>query len=81
MKEHIKGWVTLVVGFLMAMLGFLATLNIKYEWLTTESITAFGVVLAALLMLVINTYAIVKKAYVTKKDKKRLELMKRNGLK
>ncbi|WP_188453809.1 hypothetical protein [Virgibacillus oceani] len=57
MKNKIKDISILIVGFLSAGMGFLATLNIKFEWLTTESINAFGAFFVAAGMLVAGFYA------------------------
>lgn len=66
MKNKIKDLSILLVGFLPATMGFLATLNIKFEWLTTESIDAFGAFFVAAGMLVLGFYATLKNTYVIK---------------
>lgn len=72
----------LVTGWLGAAAGVLATLNIKYEWLTPESINAFGLFLIATVMLVTTVYGVYKNSYVmTKKAKMQSNVLKQRGLK
>lgn len=80
-NEKIKGWVILVTGVLSSLLMFLGTINIKYDWFTTESISAFSVLLGALLLLGFNLYSVWKNTYITKKGKKQLEVLEKNDLK
>lgn len=81
-KENAKELATLITGWLTALMGFLATLNIKFEWLTEASINAFGVFVVATITLVVSAYAIYKNTFViTKKAKKQKEELKRKGLK
>lgn len=76
-----KDIVTLVTGFLSALLLFLGTIGISFEWFTTESINAFGVLLAATIALVASFYAIWKNTYISKKAKKQAELLEKHNLK
>lgn len=70
------------VGFLMAILLFLGTINVKYEWFTEASINAFGFVVAAAIALVYNLYSIYKNHYgFTKKAKQQKRVLKEKGLK
>ena len=81
-KESAKELATLITGWLTALMGFLATLNIKYEWLTEASINALGVFIVATIILVVSSYAIYKNSFViTDKAKKQKEELKRRGLK
>ena len=81
-KEELKEIATLVSGFLMAVMGFLATLNIKFEWLTEASISAFGTVIVAAGILVVTLYAVYKNTFVlTKRAKEQKETLKQKGLK
>ncbi|MDM5208411.1 phage holin [Cytobacillus kochii] len=65
-----KDVVAQVVGFLSAIMMFLGTLNVKFEWLTAESIDAFGIVLTAGIALGITLYTIYKNHFgFTKKAK------------
>ena len=76
MKSKWKDISILIVGFLSAGMGFLATLNIKFEWLTEASINSFGVFFVAAAMLITGAYAVWKNTYITKKSSK-----KKKGLK
>ncbi|QAS52363.1 phage holin [Halobacillus litoralis] len=81
MKEQIKDVATLVGGFLTAVMAFLATLNIRYEWLTEASISAFVTVIIAFGMLVVGVYSVWKNTYVSKKAKKQKRELQKKGLK
>ena len=59
---------TLLGGFLTALLLFLATIGISFEWFTQESINAFVVLVGALAALVINIYAVWKNTYTDRKS-------------
>jgi len=72
-KDKVKGIAVLVVGFLMAVMGFLATLNIEFEWLTKESINAFGVVFTSGAVLIGGAIATWKNKYVGEKARKQNE--------
>lgn len=76
-----KDIVTLVTGFLSALLLFFGTIGISFDWFTTESINAFGVLLAATLALLGALFAIWKNTYVSKKAKKQHDLLKKHNLK
>ncbi|ASV67566.1 PTS mannose transporter subunit IID [Cytobacillus kochii] len=52
-----------IVGFFSAIMLFLGTLNIEFQWLTDASINAFGVVLSAGIFLSVNLYTIYKNHY------------------
>jgi len=71
---------TLLGGFLTALLFFLGTIGIKFDWFTVESINAFVVVVGALAALIINLYAVWKNTHVSKKAKKQKETLKDKGL-
>lgn len=71
---------TLLGGFLSAVLFFLTTIGISFDWFTQESIDALVFMLAAFVALVINLYAIWKNTYVSKKAKTQKETLKQKGL-
>jgi SPP1 family holin len=71
---------TLLSGFLTAVLLFLGTIGIQYDWFTQESIDAFVFMVAALVALIVNLYAIWKNTYVSKKAKEQKEALKQKGL-
>ncbi|CDQ17933.1 phage holin [Halobacillus karajensis] len=81
MKEQIKEVATLVGGFLTAIMGFLATLNIRYEWLTEASISAFVTLIVAGGMLGIGVYSVWKNTYVSKKGKEQKRVLQERRLK
>jgi hypothetical protein len=71
MKDHTKDVVAQVTGFLMAILLFLGTVNIHFDWFTEKSISAFGLLLGAAIALGINLYTIYQNHYgFTDKAKK-----------
>lgn len=76
-----KDVATLIGGFLTAVMVFLATLNIKFEWLTEESISAFVAVIVAAALLVSGLVATWRNTYVSKKGKQQKEFLKSKGLK
>lgn len=76
MKSKWKDLSILVVGFLTATMGFLAALNIEFQWLTPESISAFGAFFVAGVMLIAGAIATWKNTYITKKSSE-----KKKGLK
>lgn len=77
-----KDILTLLGGFLSALLFFLSSIGIKYSWFTNESIDAFIWVLSAFITLVINVYAVYKNTYViTRKARVQKKVLKRKGLK
>ena len=78
----LKDILTLVGGFLSALLFFFGTIGITFSWFTVDSINAFILVLSAFITLVINVYAIYKNTYViTKKARMQKEELKNKGLK
>ncbi|MBN8236823.1 PTS mannose transporter subunit IID [Halobacillus kuroshimensis] len=81
MKEEIKEIATLIGGFLTEVMGFLATLNIKYAWLTEASISAFVTVVIAGGVLGVGIYSVWKNTYVSKKGKEQKRELLRKGLK
>jgi len=80
-KDKIKGLVTLVTGFLAALMGFLATINIEFSWLTEDSINAFGVLLFSAIILAVNVYAIWKNTFTTRKAQEQNEVLYKSGKK
>lgn len=80
--ENFKQYVALFGGWLSAVLLFLGTLNIKFEWFTQESIDAFVVVLGASGPFVLVLYAVYKNTYkLTDKAKQQEYVLKQKGLK
>lgn len=56
---------TLLGGFLTALLFFFGTINVSFEWFTTESINAFVIVVSAFAALAVNIYAVWKNTHVS----------------
>lgn len=80
--DKLKQYIGLFGGLLSAVLLFLATLNIEFEWFNTESIGAFEGVLIAAVPFVLLVYGVWKNTYiVTDKAKKQEQELKRKGLK
>lgn len=80
--DKLKQYVALFGGWLSAILLFLGTLNVTFDWFNQESIDAFVVVLGASIPFVIAMYGIHKNTYrLTDKAKKQEELLKQKGLK
>jgi len=78
----IKDLLTLLAGFLSALLFFLSTIGIKLDWFTEDSISAFIWLLSAFITLVVNMYAVYKNTYVlTKKARIQKEELEKKGLK
>lgn len=53
----------LLGGFLTALLFFLSTIGIAFDWFTQESIDAFVVLVSAAIALVVNLYAVWKNTH------------------
>ncbi len=80
--DKLKQYVALIGGWLSAVLLFLGTLNVKFEWFNQESIDALVVVLMASVPFVIALYSAWKNTYIlSPKAKKQERVLKRNGLK
>jgi len=82
MEDKIKQYIALFGGWLAAVLLFLGTLNIKFEWFNVDSINAFVVVLSASAPLILAVWGVWKNTYVvTKQAKNQEEVLKDKGLK
>lgn len=80
--DKLKQYVALFGGWLSAVLLFLGTLNVSFEWFSQNSIDAFVVVLGASIPFIIVIYGIWKNTYLVKKNAKEQEkLLKRQGMK
>ncbi|WP_313803233.1 phage holin [Cytobacillus sp.] len=71
---------TLLGGFLTAVLLFLGTIGISFDWFTQESINAFVIMVGAFVALVINLYAIWKNTYTSKKAQLQKKTLQAQGL-
>lgn len=82
MDDKLKQYVALFGGLLSAVLLFLGTLNIEFEWFNAESIGAFEGVLIAAVPFALLVYGVYKNTYiVTDKAKKQERALKQKGLK
>lgn len=66
-KDRQKGVAILLSGWLFALMGFLSTLNIHFEWLTEESINAFVAFVVATVILIGTAWPVWKNTFVSKK--------------
>lgn len=80
-SDKVKGLSILLSGWLFALMGFLATLNIQFKWLTEESIHAFIIFFIATISLVVNVYAVWKNTFVSKKAQRQNEELHKKNLK
>ena len=82
MDDKLKQYFALFGGWLSAVLLFLGTLNIQFEWFTTESIDAFVAVLVAAVPFIIVIYGVWKNSYrLSEKAKQQERVLKQRGLK
>ncbi|MEK4403420.1 phage holin [Sporosarcina sp. FSL K6-6792] len=82
MDDKLKQYIGLFGGLLSAILLFLTTLNIEFEWFNTDSIGAFEGVLIAAVPFALLVYGVYKNSYVfTEKAKKQERALKQRGLK
>ena len=82
MNDKLKQYIGLLGGLLSAILLFLGTLNIKFDWFNTGSIDAFVAVLIAAIPFALLVYGVYKNTYVlSEKSKKQEQELKRRGLK
>ncbi len=80
--DKLKQYVALFGGWLSAVLLFLGTLNVSFEWFNQNSIDAFVVVLGTSIPFVFVMYGVWKNTYLVKKNaKEQEELLKRQGMK
>ncbi|WP_421100943.1 phage holin, partial [Sporosarcina psychrophila] len=73
MDDKLKQYVALFGGWLSAVLLFLGTINVKFEWFNQESIDAFVVVLIAAVPFFLIIYAVWKNTYLVRKRAKEQE--------
>ncbi len=81
-KDKLTQYIGLFGGLLSAVLLFLGTLNIEFEWFNTASIDSFTAVLIATIPFALLIYGVYKNSYIlTKKAKGQEEALKRQGWK
>ncbi|MGE7545080.1 phage holin [Sporosarcina newyorkensis] len=82
MDDKLKQYFALFGGWLSAILLFLGTLGLSFEWFNQESIDAFVVVLIASVPFIVVMYGVWKNSYrLSNKAKRQEEELKRKGLK
>lgn len=82
MDDKLKQYIGLFGGLLSAILLFLGTLNIKFDWFNTGSIDAFTAVLVAAIPFALLIYGVWKNTYVlSEKAKEQERTLKQRGLK
>ena len=80
--DKLKQYIALFGGLLSAILLFLGTLNVRFEWFNTESIDAFVGILMAMIPFVLLVYGVYKNSYiVTKQARYQEKVLKDKGLK
>ncbi|MGM0776901.1 MAG: phage holin [Bacillota bacterium] len=75
-----KDIATLLGGFLTALLFFLSTVGIAFDWFTEESINAFVVLVSAAIAFSVNLYAVWKNTYASKKAQLQKKALQAQGL-
>lgn len=81
-SDKLKQNVAFFGGFLSALLLFLRSIGVGFEWFNEESISAFTNLLLSAVPLVLVFYGIYKNTYlVTEKAKEQEDLLKEKGLK
>ncbi|MGY3718815.1 phage holin, partial [Sutcliffiella cohnii] len=75
-----KDVITLLGGFLTALLMFLGTVGISFDWFNEESINAFVLLISSLVALVVNLYAVWKNTYTSKNAQLQKKALQAQGL-
>jgi len=80
--DKLKQYIALFGGWLSAVLLFLQTLNIQFDWFNQDTIGAFVNVLLASIPFILVIYGVWKNSYVvTKQARYQEEELKKKGLK
>lgn len=80
--DKVKQYVALFGGWLSAVLLFLGSVGLAFDWFTVESIEAFIVLLTASVPFAVLLYSSWKNTYiVTEKAKEQEDELKKKGLK
>lgn len=80
--EKLKQYIALFGGLLSAVLLFLGTLGVQFDWFTEDSIGAFTNVLIAAVPFILVIYGVWKNSYiVTKQACEQEQYLKEKGLK
>lgn len=82
MSDKLKQYIALFGGLLSAVLLFLQTLGLVFNWFNQDSIDAFINVLLAAVPFIVVMYGVYKNSYiVTKQAKAQEKELKKKGLK
>ena len=80
--DKLKQIVAMFGGLISAILLFLRSIGVTFDWLTEESVNAFNQVLINGIPFVLVIYGVWKNSYiVTKKAKEQEKLLREKGLK
>lgn len=80
--DKLKQYIGLFGGMLSAILLFLKSIGVSFDWFTNESINSFQQVLISAVPFVLVLYGVWKNSYiVTKKAKEQEKVLKQKGLK
>lgn len=82
MSDKLKQYIALFGGLLSAVLLFLQTLGLVFNWFNQDSIDAFINILLAAVPFIVVMYGVYKNSYiVTKQAKAQEKELKKKGLK
>lgn len=82
MSDKLKQYIALFGGLLSAVLLFLQTLGLVFNWFNQDSIDAFINVLLAAVPFIVVMYGVYKNSYiVTKQSKAQEKELQKKGLK
>lgn len=79
--DKLKQYIALFGGWLSAVLFFLGTIGIAFDWFNLDSINAFVAVLTASVPFILLVWSVWKNTYFSKKAKGQEEYLKRSGWK
>lgn len=82
MDDKLKQYIGLFGGLLSAVLLFLGTLNVAFDWFNPESIGALEGVLIAAVPFILLVYGVYKNSYIlSEKAKQQERVLKQRRLK
>ena len=80
--DKLKQYIALFGGWLSALLLYLGTLNVRFDWIDQDSISNLQTFLIASIPFILAIYGVYKNSYrLSKKAKMQEETLKKNGLK
>ncbi|KMT62585.1 MULTISPECIES: hypothetical protein [Listeria] len=75
-----KQWAVQLTGVLMGLYSFFLTLNISFDWLTVDSISAFVPLVVAIVAFGGTVYPTFKNTFLFKNGKRQAELIEKGKL-